>query len=134
MTTATRDEIVWSWLDRLARRDVNFDSAMWVTDDTYINAAPVHVDHDYYQGHLLEIVERETGVVSYIAVAEFHGPLMVEGEFIRWDHDSVQYEPNCGTFFDRTEAADPVRTGSWAVSVIYGMMESYAEAKSKNTR
>lgn len=129
MTTATRDEIVWHWLERLATDTVNFDSAMNVTDDTYINNAPVHIDHDYYQGHLLEVVEHSSGVVSYIAVAEFHGPLVVEGELVRWDHDSVQYEPDCGTFFDRTDAADPTTTGQWAVSVIFGMFESYQTIK-----
>ena len=126
---ATREQIVWHWLEALATRTVNFDSAMNVTDDTYINNAPVHVDHDYYQGHLLEIVDRAAGTVSFIAVAEFHGPLVEEGELVDWDHDSMWYEPNCGTFFNRTDAADLTTVGQWAVAVIYGMMESYSEMK-----
>lgn len=131
--TATREQIVWTWLDVLARRAVNLDSGIDVTADTYINGVPVHVDHDYYQGHLLEIVERDSGVVSYIAIAEFHGPKTIEDDgyiyLQSWDHDSMMYEPDCGTFFDRTEDAAPSTVGCWAVSVIHGMMENYADAQ-----
>lgn len=133
MTTATREGIVWCWLERLATDTVNFDSAMNVTDETYINYAPVAIDHDYYQGHLLEVVERDSGVISYVAVAAFHGSKTIvdddETILIEWDHDSMWYEPLCGTFFERTDAADPVTVGQWAVQVIYGMFESYAERR-----
>lgn len=144
--SATRDEIVHRFLELLAARQINLDNGIDVDDDTYINGIPVRVDHDYYQGHLLEIVERETGVVSYVAVAEFHGPRIdhrcdcdldpgceycggTDILAFHWDHDSMWYEPDCGTFFERTDAADSVTVGKWAVFVIYGMMDSYAEAQ-----
>lgn len=131
--TATQEQIVWTWLDVLARRAVNLDSGIAVTEDTYINGVPVRVDHDYYQGHLLEVVERSSGVVSYIAIAEFHGPKVIKDDdevyLQSWDHDSVMYEPACGTFFDRTNEADPVVVGAWAIAMIYSMMEQYADAQ-----
>jgi hypothetical protein len=151
MTTATQGQIVHTFLEAQALRTVNLDSAWDVTEATYINGIPLHVDHDYYQGWLVEVVERESSVVSYVAIAAFHGPRLLECDcggvdvlvngkpcdlcggvgkwFDKWDHDSVMYEPNCGTFFDRTEPADAVTVGQWAVSVIYGMMEAYADSK-----
>lgn len=145
--TATREQIVYRWLEVLAARQVNFDRGIDVDDDTYINGAPIHVDHDYYQGHLLEIVERDSGTVSFVAIAEFHGPKITECDeklngddvcpyclntgilALEWDHDSMWYEPYCGTFFDRTPEADLSHVGRWAVTVIYGMIESYSQRR-----
>lgn len=120
---------MWRWLELVAARNVNLDSAINVTDETYINGVPVRIDEDYYQGWLLEVVDRPASTVSFIAVTAFHGPRTVDGDMVSWDHDSMWYEPSCGTFFDRTEHADPVTVGRWAVSVIYGMMQGYAELR-----
>jgi len=147
--TATQGQIVHTFLEGKALGTVNLDSAWNVTDDTYINGVPLHIDHDYYQGWLVEVVERESSAVSYVAIAAFHGPRLLECDcggvdvlingkacdmcdgtgkwFDRWDHDSMWFPHNVGTFFDRK--FDLVQVCTWAVSVIYGMMESYAERK-----
>lgn len=145
--TATQTAIVHHYLDLLRRRPQFTSSCNWgtardntpwnVDEDTYINGVMMTLDGDYYTGELLEIVERDTGVVSYVALATFHGWFKAEspkGWDYGWDirHDSMMYEPVCGTFFERTDAADPVVVGQWAVSVIHKMWRAYSEDDSSH--
>jgi hypothetical protein len=100
-----------------------------VNDETYINGVLLTIDGDYWMGYLIEAVDRTTGVVTFMAINTYHGH-RPDGSI---DHDFMTYEPKCGTFFDRTDEADPVIVGAWAVSRIYGMAESYFEAKQKRS-
>ncbi len=149
--TATREQIVYHFLN-VQRTVPNWRAYNWGTEprdqahlwdvddlmhsepewDTYINGVPLSIDADYYAGDLLEVCERSSGVVSYVVVVTFHGFKNKDQEDWDIEHDSEWYQPICGTFFERTEAADDVTVGQWAVSVIYGMMASYAERQSGN--
>lgn len=106
-----------------------------VNEETYINGVPLIVDGDYWMGYLLEVVDRTAGTVSYGVVTLFHG-----GKYEDWGdgegewtylHDSMQYEPDCGTFFERTEAADQKVVGRWAVSKIYDLADSFFESRAR---
>lgn len=137
---ATWDQIVYSFQQipdecRLAH---NWGTAphdcecnVWwrINDETYINGIPIVVDMDYIMGYLLEVVDRTHGTVHYGVVILFHGGKFTdwgdgEGEW-RYEHDSMQYEADCGTFFNRTDAADAVTVGKWAVERIRGLVEEH---------
>jgi hypothetical protein len=99
-------------------------------DETYINGVVMTIDGDYMMGYLIECVDRESGIVTFHAIATFHGRNPVTG---KQDHDSHLYEPDCGTFFDRTEAADRAKVCCWAVGQIIDMFEEYQDRqRSKN--
>lgn len=95
-----------------------------VTDDTYINGVMMTIDFDYYMGYLIEVVERSSSIVTWVAVAKFHGPHVVTGH---QQHDSMWFpntEPQ--TFGSCTfGSADVCR---WAVGAIYGMFDAYADS------
>jgi len=83
---------VWHFLEMLARDDIggnwgtSMDNSKWDIDgDTYINGILLTVDKDFYCGYLLEIVERDSSVVSYLVVTPFHGPATI------LDDDGVKY-------------------------------------------
>jgi hypothetical protein len=97
-------------------------------DESYINGVVMTIDGDYMMGYLIECVDRTSGIVSFHAITTFHGRNPVTGH---QDHASNVYEPDCGTFFDRTEAAEYVTVCQWAVSRIYGMFEAYHDAKAR---
>jgi hypothetical protein len=130
MTTATREDIVWWWIgidDHLEALKYNWQThdpvtmaGMWnVTDDTYINGVPMILDGDYHMGHLLEVAERESGVVSYVAIATYHGKCSECGYQA---HDSMWFPTPVGTFFERE--VDLTEACRWAVGVIHGMWEN----------
>jgi hypothetical protein len=95
-------------------------------DETYINGVVMTIDGDYMMGYLIECVDRESGIVTFHAIATFHGRNPVTG---KQDHDSHLYEPDCGTFFNRTEAADRAKVCCWAVGQIIDMFEEYQDRK-----
>jgi hypothetical protein len=102
------------------------DTLLWqVNDETYINGILLTVDLDYYMGYLIEVVDRTSGAVSFIAINEYHGH-HPDGTI---DHDSSVYKPNCGTFFARTEAASYQVVCTWAIEEIFGMVDSHDDAK-----
>jgi len=105
--------------------DRDLEAEWHVTAETYINGVVLIVDHDYWMGYLLECVDRTSGVVTFVAVNLYHGR-KADGSY---EHDYITYEPDCGTFFERTDAADVVTVGHWAISVIHGMAESWFEAR-----
>ena len=85
---------------------------LWRVDDgTYINGIPLIVDRDLSIGYLLEVVERDTGAVSYLVVVRM--PL---GDFSAW------WERDAGTFFERNFAE--VDVGTWAVEAIYELLDA----------
>jgi hypothetical protein len=96
-----------------------------VTEDTYINGVMMTLDFDYYMGYLIEIVERSSSIVTWVAVATFHGPHVETGH---QQHDSMWFpntEPQ--TFGSCTvDRADVCR---WAVGAIYGMVDAYEETR-----
>ena len=123
--TATREDIV--------RRFLEMDYAEWtthnwglhpdrnywnVTENTYINGIPLIVDHDYRMGYLLEVVERDTSAVSYLAI-------VVTPD----EHDSEWYPFKVGTFFDRT--VDVEKVMGWGLMVIHGLLESLDERRDR---
>lgn len=138
---ATRDQIVWHFLELLAVRPDDVRACNWGTDigrpsmweipgtDTYINGVVMEIDLDYYYGYLLELVDRETSVVSYCVVTAFHGALVDDDVLVSWDHDSSVYEGNVGTFFDRSFHTE--QACAWAVGQIFGLIDSYSERKQR---
>jgi len=116
----------WNWGCHPRIRDDD-GLCFWDVDcDTYINGVMLTMDADYHMGYLLEMCERDTSVVSYVAIAVFHGPHRETG---KQDHDSEWYAPVCGTFFDRTPEADHVVVCRWAVGALDSMMTSYRELR-----
>jgi hypothetical protein len=96
----------------------------WVDDDTYINGVVMTLDGDFYMGYLLEVVERTSSQVHYVAIALFHGPHRDTG----YQDRAVQwYGKDVGTFFDRNVRQDAMC--HWAVHKIYEMWD----AKQKET-
>ena len=102
------------------------DNSFWsVNDETYINGCLLTIDLDFIMGYLLECVDRTEGTVSYIAMVVYHGKHPIKG----WNLDCQQYEPACGTFFDRTEAADYPTVCQWAVGWIFSAVELHNEER-----
>jgi hypothetical protein len=129
--TATQDQIVWHFINM---RDTSGNwgtcechgaECKWNVDaDTYINGIVVTVDGDYYMGYLLEVVERESSVVSYVTIVTFYGPkLDSDGDVISQDHDSMWHPADCGTFFDRKVQIEDA--AMWGVRTVYGLWESH---------
>lgn len=119
---ATRDQIVQRFLAIPYRHigDYNWGTAPkdlqaeWhVNAETYINGVPLILDGDYRMGYLLEIVDRTSGLVRYMAVMRF--------EF--GHHDSMMYEGEVGTFFDRSVDADEMN--HWAIDAFSAMLKVY---------
>jgi hypothetical protein len=134
---ATREEVVDCFLhipyDHLTAYNWGIsplaDQEEWeCNDETYINGVVMTIDADYMMGYLIEVVDRESGIVSFHAIATFHGRNPITG---KQEHESALYEPACGTFFNRTEAADRVTVCRWAVAQIWGMIEEYQERQAK---
>jgi len=98
----------------------------FIDNDTYINGIPLRIDLDYYLGFLLEVVERDTEVVSYVAIATFHGFNRETGE---WDHDSDWYPADCGKFGDRK--VDQSAACQWAAATIFEMCDSYGKKENR---
>lgn len=118
--TATRTQIIDTFLNTPQPKN----GTRWdVDDDTYINHIHVTVDCDYHMGYLLEIVERDTSVVSFLVVVTFYGP----DRLGRWNHDSEWYPDPIGTFFDRSVGLHTV--GSWAVEKVYGLIDSWQDRR-----
>ncbi len=126
---ATSTEIVYAFMEHTGR--TSLDSGWRVNAETYINNVVLTVDQDYYMGYLLECVDRTEGTVSFVAVALYHGRSKETGLF---EHDFISYQPKCGTFFERTDAADHCTVGQWAVSVIFGMFESHEQELERKRR
>ena len=93
-----------------------------VSEDTYINGLMLTIDMDYYMGYLIEVVERESGVVSYMAIATYHGGTPPKHDWTWWPGDA-------GTFFERNIISDEV--SHWGVTNILGMIDSHIEIQRK---
>ena len=105
------------------------DSTFWeVDDDTYINGILMTIDMDFDIGSLLEIVEKSSSVVSYLAVFEFsvfrsQGP----DNFPAWVWDAEWYPNSVGTFSNRSVTYHEVC--AWAVEKIYGLRQSWYDRR-----
>jgi hypothetical protein len=117
--TATQDQIVHKFLSldysewTATNWGLNRDRKYWdVDEDTYINGIPLIVDLDLEMGYLLEIVERESSIVSYMVIVTGHH-----------GHDSMWYEGEVGTFFEREVSVFEVML--WAVKKIEGLLEGW---------
>jgi len=125
--TATQDQVVAHFIgmtDLSGNWGTSLDNSKWNIDDTtYINGIVLTVDGDYYMGYLLEIVEKaEPSVVSYVGIATFYGPRDgVQQHAAQW------YPGSAGTFFERTIPQDEIAV--WGVRTVYGLWESYDDAK-----
>lgn len=121
-----------------------------VTETTYINGIVMTIDGDYWTGHVIEVVDHDRtsddpSTVSFGVINLYHGGAKTEGTDVvetsdgvwecvpyvehAFEYDSQQYPPNCGTFFERTDAGDYVNVCHWAVSRIYGMAEEHFASK-----
>lgn len=132
--TASKTDIVTHLLDisSVERFNCNWgmhpEPSFWdVDDDTYINGIVMTIDKDYVIGSLLEIVEQSSGVVSYLAVVEFHGPVFVGVQIAVRDWDAEWYPNPVGTFFDRNISQEQACT--WAVEKIHGLIDSWYDRK-----
>lgn len=123
---ATRDEIVRTFLAIPVMHRVMFnwgtamereDRKAWDIEgtDTYINGVILTIDFDYMMGYLIECVDQTSQVVSYHVIVVYPGPA--------FDHDSVMYEPEVGTFFERKVHHE--EASEWAVGQIYGLVEGW---------
>jgi len=118
--TATREQIVnkflslnyWDWTQRNWGCVAQYERDYWnVDDDTYINGVPMTIDFDFLMAYLLEVVERDTSVVSYVLIATFGTS----------EHESAWFEPTVGTFFDRQVETHEVML--WAVAMSEDLFE-----------
>jgi len=127
--TASKTEIVDHLINipQLDRYNYNwgchdYDRTFWnVDDDTYINGILLMIDMDIEHGSLLEIVERSTSVVSYLAVVELLPDY----------HDAEWYPNPVGTFFDRNVSQE--QACAWAVGKIYGLRDSWYDRQQNTT-
>lgn len=134
MTVTANTEQIVGWFlgldDKWELMRVNWNhenpftqNGMWnVDEDTRINGIVLVVDNDDYKGYLLELVERETDVLSYVAIATYFTRCQ---ECDHHPHDSMWYPDYAGILEDpEVSQSDAAR---WAVSVIYGMFEHARE-------
>lgn len=127
--TATREQIVGWFLgldDKWELMRVNWShhnpftqNGMWDVDqDTRVKGIVLCVDNDVFKGWLLELIEQESDVISYVAIATYFERCQ---ECDNHPHDSMWFPDHIGTDDEREVAqSDAAR---WAVSVIYGMFE-----------
>ena len=131
MTPATPEQIVAHFVeidDVLEALRYNWNTndrftqgPMWDIADTntYINGILMMIDADSESGFLLECVERDTGVVSYIAIATFSGKC---NECGAQAHAWLTYPDYCGVYSDRElESIDAVL---WAAAAIDKMFKA----------
>lgn len=150
---ATWDEIVWHYQQLAGAHKLGEswcgERREWGIPGTctYINGIVMTIDGDYWTGQVIEVVDDgpDVNVVSFGIVNLYHGAGKTEGTdvvetgdgvwecvpFVEYDfkHDSMQYQPHCGSFFERTDAADYVTVCQWAVSRIYGMADEFFRRK-----
>ena len=131
--TATQEQIVQHFIrmrDLSGNWGTSMDNSKWDVDGTtYINGIILTVDGDYYMGYLLEVVERDTSVVSYVTIVTFHGPHPTTG---KQEHDSLWLPRDAGKFFERTIPQETI--AEWGVRTVYGLWESYDDAKAAERR
>lgn len=132
-TPATTLEVLYTFLDIPVRNLVSYNwgtaptehRAEWhCNDETYINGVVMTIDFDFMMGYLIEYVDRTTSAIGFMVIVTYHG----RDKYGNIEHDFVNYPPACGTFFDRTDAADHWRVSKWAVDQIYGTVEAHQEA------
>ena len=127
--TATREQIVGWFLElddkwELMRVNWNHENqftqvGMWnVTDLTRVNGIVLCVDNDEYMGWMLELVEQETDVISYVAIATYYDRCQ---ECDHHPHDSMWYPDYVGILEE--PEVEQSAAAMWAVGVIYGMFE-----------
>ena len=95
------------------------DNSKWNVDSNcYINGVMLTVDLDYEMGYLLEIVERSSSVVSYVALITYPN-FFGEPKCTR---DCAMMEEDAGTFFERNFHITEIQT--WGLQKIQYMFES----------
>jgi hypothetical protein len=126
--TATRTDII----DTFFRNPTPPPSGQidyWDVDgDTYINSIPLTLDRDYLMGYLLEIVEKSTSTLSYLAVVAFYGP----DENGYTEHDAEWWPDDAGTFFDRK--VDLHTVSQWAITKMFGLIESWQDRRAATSK
>ena len=89
-----------------------------VTTTVYINGVVMTLDFDYHTGHLVEVVNRDTAAVSWLAVVLFNGPDATTNE---QDYVARWFPTNeAPTFFDRGVTTEEV--AAWALHAIFDML------------
>jgi len=96
-----------------------YDNSKWTVTgtETYINGIMVTVDLDYHMGYVLEVVDRSSSVVRWLAVAAFHGGDPPEHRVVELDAGCVQ------KFFERT--VHHAEVAVWGVGQIYALVDAY---------
>jgi hypothetical protein len=126
--TATRTDII----DTFFRNPTPPPSGQidyWDVDgDTYINSIPLTLDRDYLMGYLIEVVEKSTSTLSYLAVVAFYGP----DENGYTEHDAEWWPDDAGTFFDRK--VDLHTVSQWAITKMFGLIESWQDRRTATSK
>lgn len=87
--------------------------------DTYINGVMLTIDQDYEMAHLLEVVERSSGMVSHLAVEIHHTDVYL------WEwHEHRPYP-----FFERPEDLIQFDLHSWFINWYECNQETRREAR-----
>lgn len=129
LTTATEHEIVQTFL-RIPYENLRAHNwrtagdrkaqAMWdVTDGTYINGVVLTIDQDFSMGYLIEVIDVETGDATYAVVVTFSESDKDGSQ--RFEYFFMPGPLLGGMSIGQEDAA------SWAVRVIFGLMESYED-------
>jgi len=121
--TATRTDIIDTFFRNPAPPPSGQIDYWDVDGDTYINSIPLTLDRDYLMGYLLEVVEKSTSALSYLAVVAFYGP----DENGYTEYDAEWWPENAGTFFDRN--VDLHTVSQWAVTKMFGLIESWQDRR-----
>ena len=121
---ATRDQIVHSFLRARRAKFGGWGVESWNVEgtDTYINNCLVTIDQDYVMGYVIEAVDSTSSVVSYLAIATFHG-WGWGGDPDKIDHDSEMYEGEVGTFFEREMWHEEAAV--WGVHKCFGLFDAW---------
>ena len=126
--TATRTDIIDTFLRNPAPPPSGQIDYWDVDGDTYINSIPLTLDRDYLMGYLLEVVEKSTSALSYLVVVAFYGP----DENGYTEHDAEWWPENAGTFFDRN--VDLHTVSQWAVTKMFGLIESWQDRRAVTSK
>jgi hypothetical protein len=126
--TATRTDIIDTFFRNPAPPPSGQIDYWDVDGDTYINSIPLTLDRDYLMGYLLEVVEKSTSTLSYLAVVAFYGP----DENGYTEHDAEWWPGDAGTFFDRN--VDLHTVSQWAVTKMFGLIESWQDRRAVTSK
>ncbi len=90
------------------------------TAGTYINGVMLTVDMDYIMGYLIQAVDRESSICTYIAINQYHGRHPETGEIA---HDYMVWQGPSHKFFD--SPGHVLAISHWGLDAIQQMLDSW---------